>query len=136
MLFWVTLVLFVILLVYAIWYDKEYYDLSFVGFVGSFLLGVALLVELVVIGVNNIDSQAKVERYKEQYKSITYKIEMGAYEDEFGLLTPSGVDAIRDWNADVKYYQALQDNFWVGFFIPDIYDQFECIDYADYKIEK
>ena len=35
---------------------------------------------------------------------------------------------IQKWNEDLARHKALQNDFWVGIFIPDIFDQFEFIE--------
>lgn len=35
---------------------------------------------------------------------------------------------IEAWNTDLAYWKEIQRNFWVGIFIPDIYDEFEYIE--------
>ena len=36
---------------------------------------------------------------------------------------------IQDWNTDLAYYQNIQDNFWIGIYYPNIFDEFEFIEY-------
>ena len=38
------------------------------------------------------------------------------------------MEDIREWNEDLSAKQANQNDFWIGIFIPDIYDQFEYIE--------
>ena len=133
MLFWVTLVLFIIALGFAIVYYKQSYDIEFFSTVGSGVFGFFLIIEICIIAASHFGTQACVEKNKETFKAITYKIENGIYNDDFGLLTPEGMNEIQEWNEDVAYYQNIQNDFWLGIFVPDIYDQFEYIDYAQYK---
>ena len=90
---------------------------------------------IIVFACNYIGVNAQVESNKERYNAITYKVESGACRDEFGLLNKEVIDEIQDWNEDVIYYKNIQKDFWVGIFIPNVYDQFETIDYTKYGRE-
>lgn len=37
------------------------------------------------------------------------------------------MDEIREWNEDLAYRKAIQRNFWVGIYYPNIYDNLEFI---------
>jgi len=45
------------------------------------------------------------------------------------------IDEIQDWNENITYYKNIQKDFWVGIFVPNVYDQFETIDYTKYGRE-
>ena len=92
--------------------------------------GIIMAIMIVVFACDYIGVNAQVEKAKERYNAITYKVESGAYRDEFGLLNKEVIDEIQDWNEDVTYYKNFQKDFWVGIFIPNVYDQFETIDYT------
>lgn len=77
----------------------------------------------------------KQKKSKERYNAIIYKVESGACRDEFGLLNKKVIDEIQDWNESVTYNKNIQEDFWVGIFIPNVYDQFEIIDYTKYGRE-
>ena len=62
-----------------------------------------------------------------------YKAETESYYDEFGLLNKDVIDEIQKWNEDLIFNQEMQDNFWLGIYIPNIYDEFETIDYKTAK---
>ena len=97
--------------------------------------GIIMVIMIVVFACAYIGVNAQVERNKERYNAITYKVESGACRDEFGLLNKEVIDEIQDWNEDVTYYKNFQKDFWVGIFVPNVYDQFETIDYTKYGKE-
>ena len=55
-----------------------------------------------------------LEKTREQYKAITYKIESDACRDEFGLLNKEVIDEIQEWNKDVRFYQNIQEERFLG----------------------
>ena len=88
---------------------------------------------LIIICGQYIGVDAQVEKNKEIYNAIEYKVTSGSCRDELGLLSKEVIDEAQEWNKDVAYYQNIQDDFWVGIFYPNIYDQFEIIDYKNYN---
>lgn len=97
--------------------------------------GIIMAIMVIVLVSNYIGVNAQVEKSKERYNAITYKVESGACRDEFGLLNKEVIDDIQDWNESITYNKNIQEDFWVGIFIPNVYDQFETIDYAKYGRE-
>ena len=77
--------------------------------------------------------EAKLEMNRECYNALTYKMESTTCRDEFGFLSKEVIDEVQEWNQDVKYIQAAQDDFWVGIFHPNVFDEFETIDYESYN---
>ena len=109
--------------------------LKLIGGIITFISGFVIAIMLVVLPYMYIGIDARVEQLKENYKAITYKVESGACRDEFGLLNKEVIDEIQSWNKSVIYNQKMQNDFWVGVFYPDVYDQFETIDYEKYGRE-
>ena len=109
--------------------------LKLIGGIITFISGFVIAIMLVVLPCMYIGIDARVEQLKENYKAITYKVESGACRDEFGLLNKEVIDEIQSWNKSVIYNQKMQNDFWVGIFYPDVYDQFETIDYEKYGRE-
>lgn len=97
--------------------------------------GIIMAIMFIVFACNYIGVNAQVEKSKEQYNAITYKVESGACRDEFGLLNKEVIDEIQDWNENITYYKNIQKDFWVGIFVSNVYDQFETIDYTKYGRE-
>lgn len=91
--------------------------------------GFAVIIMTVILCYTYTNVGAKVEVNKERYAALEYKIESGACRDELGLLSKEVIDEVQEWNEDVVYYRNTQNNFWIGIFYPDVYDQFETIDY-------
>lgn len=81
---------------------------------------------------NYINANVEAAQLHERYNAIVYKIESDSCRDEFGLLNKEIINEIQKWNENIAYYQAKNDNFWIGIVYPDIYDQFQTIDYTEF----
>ena len=115
-------------------YDNDD-TLKFIGGITTFISGFIMIIMITILCCMYIGIDARVEQSKETFDAITYKVESGACRDEFGLLNKEVTDEIQSWNESVIYNQKMQNDFWVGVFYPDIYDQFETIDYEKYGRE-
>lgn len=99
------------------------------------IAGIAIIISLLCICSSYIGIDAYVAKNQERYEALTYKIESGACRDELGLLSKEVIDEIQEWNEDVKYHQNIQDDFWMGVYYPNIFDQFKTIEYTSYNME-
>ena len=105
-----------------------------VGWVTSIVSGIVALIMLgCIIGVHT-NIEAHLESDRETYSALVYKMECTTCRDEFGFLSKEVIDEVQMWNKDVRYHQAAQNDFWVGIFIPNVYDEFKTIDYESYNM--
>ena len=109
--------------------------LRFIGGITTFISGFVMIIMITILCCVYIGIDARVEQSKETFDAITYKVESGACRDEFGLLNKEVIDEIQSWNESIIYNQKMQNDFWVGVFYPNVYDQFETIDYEKYGRE-
>lgn len=65
---------------------------------------------------------------EKRYEILTYQLENNLYDNDNDLGKKDLYNQIQDWNEDLAKGKALQYNFWVGIFYPNIYDQFEFIE--------
>lgn len=147
MLFWIMFIILLIgigmIVIGDKYWEKEthrflYYHgegIKYTGVTITIISVVIIILMLIGICEGQITSKASAAKYEETYKALTYKLESGACRDELGLLSKSVIDEIQTWNEDVVSNQKMQNNFWVGIFYPDIYDNFKTIDYTHYKTE-
>ena len=108
-------------------------DIVFAGWITSIISGLVALIMLVCIICSHTNVEAQLEQNRELYNALTYKMESTSCRDEFGFLSKEVIDEVQEWNKDVRYYQSAQDDFWVGIFYPNVYDEFETIDYESYN---
>lgn len=129
MVFWLVVAALVISIIVIMFKDKindDYYIIVDVSEVISIVLGVVILFMTVAICIGNFGADAKAAKYKERYDSLVCQYENEIYCDDnvvYDLLTD-----IREYNEDLAYYQEIQDDFWIGIFYPNIFDQFELIE--------
>ena len=129
MIFWITLIAFVVFLVLAIIFADSW-DFDWIGMfsaVLTFVSGIAAAIMLIVIIVNNVGVEAKIEASQQRYDSLVYQAENNLYENDNDLGKKDLANQIQEWNEDLARGKTLQNDFWVGIFIPDIYDEFEFI---------
>ena len=144
MLFWLFLVALIIGVILIIvgnvsWDSKKHpflwnndCDIESVGKVVAVISGIIVAIMIFILCGQYMSVDAYLEKNRETYKALTYKIENNSCRDEFGLLSKELIDEVQEWNQDVRYYQKIQRNFWVGIFYPNVYDEFETIGYEKY----
>lgn len=118
-------------------YEYEYssvsgFILSF-GVVISFISVVWFLVAGLILLLTKTNVTATRQANAEKYKALTYKLESEACRDQFGLLNKEIIDEVQRWNVKVTYYKAMEDNFWVGIYYPNVYGNLGTIDYETYE---
>ena len=129
MVFWLVVAALVISIIVIMFRDKindDYYIIVDVSEVISIVLGIVILFMTVAICIGNFGADAKAAKYKERYDSLVCQYENEIYCDDnvvYDLLTD-----IREYNEDLAYHQEIQDDFWIGVFYPNIFDQFELIE--------
>lgn len=144
MIFWLSIIIFAVGVVILIAniigeslsYEYEYsnvssFILSF-GVVISFISAVWFLVAGLILLLTKTNVAATRQANAEKYKALTYKLESDACRDQFGLLNKEIIDEVQDWNTGIVYYKAMEDNFWVGIYYPDVYGDLGTIDYEVY----
>lgn len=114
-----------------LYYNDE--PFIFTGYVIALISGIIAVIMLTVIICSHCGIDAQVQKWRETYSALTYKLESGACRDDFGLLNKEIIDEIQHWNEDVAYKKRIQRDFWMGIFYPNVFDEFEAIDYERYR---
>lgn len=128
MIFWLVLLSFVVSLGLAIYVEKRFCDYSVPFLVVAFISLLASIVMLVVIIVKNTNVDAYVAENQMRYEMLVYQYENDIYDNDNDLGKRDLMEDIQKWNEDLAYYREAQDDFWVGIFHPNVYDQFEFIE--------
>lgn len=123
MLFWIILV---IAIVGIIWVNVD--DLNFVAVMFCVSGIIATIISLIFLASAYIGNDGYIAENKVRYDSLVYQYENDIYENDNDIGKYELMMAIQDWNEDLARYRENQDDFWIGIYIPDIYDQFEFIE--------
>lgn len=135
MLFWlfvIALIVGIACIVLGAWmYFNTKYDtdwLKYTGWVIAVIAAFAIVISVIGMICSYVDVEAKIAENNKRYESLVYQLENNLYDNDNDLGKKELYNEIREWNEDLAYYQNIQDNFWVGIFYPDVFDQFEFIE--------
>lgn len=87
-----------------------------------------VLVSLAIIVIANIGNDGYVAGMNTRYESLVYQYENNIYDNDNDIGKRELMVDIQEWNEDLASYKANQRDFWIGIYIPNIYDQFEFIE--------
>lgn len=129
MLLWICIAIFVIGIIMSIVYDNTHWCDHLDIRVWFIVIGsVAMLISGIVLGVNYIGKDAYIDIMNERYDILTYQYDNNIYDNDNDLGKRELMVDIQSWNEDLAARRVLQHNFWVGPYVPDIYDQFEFVE--------
>lgn len=128
MIFWLVLLSSVVFLGLAVYVEKRFCDYSGPFLVIAFTSFIVAIIMLIVIIVKNTNVDAYVAENQMRYEMLVYQYENDIYDNDNDLGKRDLMEDIREWNEDLAYYRKAQDDFWVGIFHPNVYDQFEFIE--------
>ena len=92
------------------------------------LSGVAVVVSLIILLINHVGVDATIASKNIEYKSLVYQYNHDVYDNDNDIGKKELYKEIENYNRSLASNQKLQDDFWVGIYLPDIYDQFEFIE--------
>lgn len=127
MIFWLVVLLFVVSLGLAIYMEKHggYSWLFITIALISLIVSIVMLVDIIV---RNTNVDAYVAENQMRYEMLVYQYENDIYDNDNDLGKRDLMEDIQEWNEDLAYYREAQDDFWVGIFHPNVYDQFKFIE--------
>lgn len=128
MLFWLVVLSIVVCLGLAVYLEKRFSDYSGPFHVIAIIGFIVAIIMLIVIVVENTNVDAYVAENQMRYEMLVYQYENDIYDNDNDLGKRDLMEDIQEWNEDLAYYREAQDDFWVGIFHPNVYDQFEFIE--------
>lgn len=106
-------------------YDHEImFGTSCSIFVLSLLVAFCMLCMIITA---NVGVEGQIAKMQETYDNLCFQHYNDFYDTDNEVGKYELVKDIREWNEDLAYNKKMQQDFWLGIFIPDIYDEFEFI---------
>ena len=128
MIFWLVVLSIVVCLGLAVYVEKRFHDYSLPFLMIASVGFIVAIIMLIVIIVKNTNVDAYVAENQMRYEMLVYQYENNLYDNDNDLGKRDLMEDIQEWNEDLAYYRKAQDDFWVGIFHPNVYDQFEFIE--------
>ena len=104
------------------------FDLENLGITISVIGIFGIIASVVVLAINYIGSDGYIARMNTRYETLVYQYENDIYDNDNDLGKRELMVDIQNWNEDLSSRRERQRDFWIGIYIPNIYDQFEFIE--------
>ena len=104
------------------------YDLENLGIAISVIGIFGFIASVVVLAINYIGIDGYIARMNTRYETLVYQYENNIYDNDNDLGKRELMVDIQNWNEDLSSRRERQRDFWIGIYIPNIYDQFEYIE--------
>ena len=124
MLFWFLVVIFIGGVIWGI--RDNWCNLP--SWVITGLTGGAVAISLIILLINHVGVDATIASKNIEYKSLVYQHNHDVYDNDNDIGKKELYKEIENYNRSLASNQKLQDDFWVGIYLPNIYDQFEFIE--------
>lgn len=130
MLFWLIVILAAVSFLIA--YKSKRYSMTECVFqITSALSTFIALAMFIVIIFSHTGVNGYIKESQEQYRILTYQVENKMYDNDNEYGKKELMDEVKEYNAWLASHKEYQDDFWIGIFYPNIFDQFELIDYSN-----
>ena len=122
MLFW-TFVIIIIAGFVLFTFDLENLGIA-ISVIGIF----GIIASVVVLAINYIGIDGYIAQMNTRYETLVYQYENNIYDNDNDLGKRELMVDIQNWNENLSSRRERQRDFWIGIYIPNIYDQFEFIE--------
>ena len=104
------------------------FDLENLGITISVIGIFGIIASIVVLAINYIGIDGYIARMNTRYEILVYQYENDIYDNDNDLGKRELMADIQNWNENLSSRRENQHDFWIGIYIPNIYDQFEYIE--------
>ena len=108
--------------------DRCMDTLEFLTMFTTVLMLIIVIASILILPFIYTGIDGKIAGYEARYESLVYQYENDIYDNDNDLGKRDLMEDIEAWNTDLARKKANQHDFWIGIYIPNIYDQFELID--------
>jgi hypothetical protein len=107
----------------------DLWEFSIVPTAVGAIASIITLIMLIVIVCTNVGVSGQLASAQQEYDSLVFQIENKMYENkyDYDAFRKELIKEVQEWNKKVANGQALQNDFWLGIFYADMYDQLELI---------
>lgn len=123
MLFWIFVIILAIGIAWCIFSDCNGFAwiLCAIGVI-------TVVISLLILMANHTGVDGYIAQMNERREMLVYQYENDLYDNDNDLGKRELMIDIQEWNEDLARLQENQDDFWIGIYQPNIYDQFEFIE--------
>lgn len=122
MLFWTFLIIIIAgFVLFTFDWENLGIAISTIGIFG-------IIISVVVLAINYIGIDGYIARMNTRYETLVYQYENDIYDNDNDLGKRELMVDIQNWNEDLSSRRERQRDFWIGIYIPNVYDQFEFIE--------
>ena len=131
MLFILTLFLMIVSIAICLlddYFEWKFWIVPFASLCAVLLSAIAAFAMTMILVVSNISIRLDVPAMRVRYESLVYQYENNLYENDNDVGKKELMKEIQEWNADLANGKTYQRDFWVGIFVPNVYDEFDFIE--------
>ena len=114
---------------YKVSIDRDYDTLAMIGISTSVVGCIAVVISIIVMLCSHTGVDGYIAASNARHDALVYQYENDIYGNDNDLGKRELIKDIQNWNEDLARYKENQDDFWIGIYIPNIYDQFEFIEF-------
>lgn len=101
------------------------------GYIGGICLAIGIItvaISIVIMMVNYIPAEGEREMLEVRRESLVFQYDHDMYDNDNDIGKKELMDDIQEFNMAINFDKRMQRDFWIGIYIPNIYDNLKLID--------